>query len=441
MGGSRKKSTVGPAILCHMVDEMAYPDRTPGILGDKDAGDPTKWSLLGDTPGPTGVNDCGAPGRYVLSGMNTFHDWALEQQFHLPVNDQTASLFPGGRKQEVLTQATTFLIESEAIEEHPYLPVSKDGTVIGQSGITIGIGYDLGQHSEKKIRHDWAELDTRSQPPRPSPEAYSLGVPELKIDDSLKAQMPPPENQIPSKSYSLPKLTLDPVWLKPSPVDLLAGAANLKRQKAKDYLPKVKHLIVFKDIVLKVFKETMLPEYYDQATRFFPGMIELPTGVQVALVSLVFNSGRLHKKEQHVLIEPGQKVPALQPSPSKSLGLNLHGPANGAGSSLHRSSRITFGLKPLQLGPAKGPEKTPEPAMVEIHEEDFFGGDWEKRQLREAVRTKDLVWIYWYFESSRRVWAKEKALVKRRNDEASLIFPYVAADLQREAFMRRFQNL
>jgi len=375
-----------------MVDQLAYPDRTPGILGNKDAGDPTRWALLGDTPGPLGVNDCGAPVQYLLSGMNTFHDWALEQQFHLPVNDQLASFFPAGKKEEVLTQATTFLTESERIREDPYVPAHEDGTVIGVSGVTIGIGYDLGQHTEKQIRQEWAELDARS--PR----------------------------------------------TKPSPLDLLAAAAGLSKEQAKKYLPQVKHLTVSRDIARKVFRETMLPEYYDRAVRFFPGLTELPTGAQVALLSLVFNTGTLHKKEGPVLVEAGRTISAMRPSSSASLHLNFHSQANGTKISLGCSSRLTSGFDRLHGGTLKT-EEAEAPATLEVHEEDFFGNDWEKRQLREAVRSKDLVWVYWYFESSRRIWAEEKSLVKRRNDEAGLIFPYVQADLQREAFLRRFQHL
>jgi hypothetical protein len=435
MGNSRKKSTVGPAVLCHAVDLLAYPERTPGSLGINDAGDPSRLSLLGDTPGPTGVNDCGAPGKYVLPGLNTFHDWALETKFHLPAEQQVAALFPAGKKEEVLAQATTFLTEAEGVEEHPYIPLNKDGTVMGVSGVTIGVGYDLGQHTEAKIRQDWADLDTRSQPPSISAKGRSFGLPQLKVDESLLAGMPPPKPQP-------PKLTLNSILTDPSPVDLLAKAAGLQKAKALKYLPEVKGLTVFKDLALNVFRKTMLPEYYDKAAKFFSGLTELPTGVQVAIVSLVFNSGTVHQKEWKVMRE--QTGPAMSPSPSMSLGLNFNLGGKASPPSPRQASKLSFGLEPLRFGTAAAAKKTePEPQATTqtSEEEDFFGSDWEKKQLKIAVRAKDIVWIHWYFESSRRIWPKERALVKRRNDEASLIFPYVAADLQREAFLRRYRNL
>jgi hypothetical protein len=437
MGNSRKKRTVGPAVLCHAVDLMAYPERTPGSLGINDAGDPSRLSLLGDTPGPTGVNDCGAPGKYLLPGLNTFHDWALETKFHLPSEQQVAGLYPAGKKEDVLAQAATFLTEAERVEEHPYIPLNKDGTVMGASGVTIGLGYDLGQHTEAKIRQDWAELDTRSQPPGISLKGRSFGLPELKVDESLIAGLPPTK-------APLPKLTLDSILTDPSPVDLLAKAAGLQKARAQKYLPEVKGLTVFKDLALNVFRKTMLPEYYDQAAKFFPGLTELPTGVQVAIVSLVFNTGTVHRKEGKVTTQHTEPVMSPSPSPSMSLGLNLNFGGKANPPSPRQASKLSFGLEPLRLGTTAAAKKTepePEATTVTSEEEDFFGNDWEKRQLKEAVRTKDVVWIHWYFESSRRIWAKEPGMVKRRNDEASLIFPYVAADLQREAFLRRYHNL
>ena len=438
MGNSRKRSTIGPAVLCHAVDLMTYPDRTPGSLGVNDAGDPSRLSLLGDTEGPTGVNDCGAPGKFILPGMNTFHDWALETKFHLPADQQIAGLYPAGKKAEVMAEAAAFLIKSESVEERPYVPANKDGKVAGVSGITIGVGYDLGQHTEQKFRQDWADLNVRAQPPSASAKGRSFGLPQVKVDESLLAGMPPKEPQA-------PKLSLDPKWTEPSPLDLLAKGIGLQKEKAMKYLAEVKHLTIFKDVALNVFRKTMLPEYYDTTAKFFPGMADLPTGAQVALISLVFNSGTVHKKEKKVTIE--QTGPAMSPSPALSLGMNFHPGGKVSAPSMRQSSRLSFGLEPLQLGTAAGAKKAePEPAAppqrtTVTEQEDFFGGDWEKQQLKVAVREKDLVWIHWYFESSRRIWAKERILVKRRSDEADLILPYVYSDLKREAFMRRYKNL
>jgi len=73
-------------------------------------------------------------------------------------------------------------------------------------------------------------------------------------------------------------------------------------------------------------------------------------------------------------------------------------------------------------------------------DEDIFDSRWEMRELSRAVLFKDLVWIYCLFESMRRVWASDTAstgLIKRRDAELALIQPYIASDLQHEAFLER----
>jgi hypothetical protein len=63
------------------------------------------------------------------------------------------------------------------------------------------------------------------------------------------------------------------------------------------------------------------------------------------------------------------------------------------------------------------------------------------RELKAAVFQKDLVWIYFYFESMRRLWANSddkdsQGLVARRDHELDLIFPYVIHDIKHEAVMQ-----
>lgn len=61
------------------------------------------------------------------------------------------------------------------------------------------------------------------------------------------------------------------------------------------------------------------------------------------------------------------------------------------------------------------------------------------RELKGAVLQKDLVWIYFYFESMRRVWlTSDPGLVGRRDDELALIFPYVIHDIKHEAVLQGF---
>ena len=497
MAGSNKNRALGQQALRHLRDELALPPRTPGSLGLNDAGDPTRLSLLGDTPGPTGNNDWGAPEKLSLPGLKTFHDWARETEVHLPVDMQSSKLYPAGKKEEVLNQAIDFLIKKEGVPEYPYLP-TKDGVPIGVSGITIGVGYDLGQHDEKKIRKDWAELDRLSQPYDPSkrslgmpslrlrdenivaapPSAQagesklSLGLDRLRLDEDnaiagealrlLPPPVPPSPQDKKQHSAPLPKLPtlppLDPVW-KGTPLDRLTQAATRKKFDAVPLLKGVEDIKIPKELSLKVFKESTLQETYQTAVTFFSGLTELPTGVQVAILSLVYNTGTTHHKEGKVKI-PGT-TPASMSNP-QGFSFRIRGLPSPAGKSklslglapLHLNGEeapaatpdwsASFGLEPSHLEPKPAvKDATPEPKEVPTYDEDIFGNDWEKKELRTAVFLKDIVWIYWYFESTRRIWAYDetcKDLVKRRDAELELIRPYVMADLQHEAFLQRFRH-
>src|SRR5579862_64896 len=68
-----------------------------------------------------------------------------------PVGRQGHSLLPPeiGRP---LERSADFLIAAEDLPTHPYWPG-------GESGITIGVGWDLGQHSESEFLRAWAALD------------------------------------------------------------------------------------------------------------------------------------------------------------------------------------------------------------------------------------------------------------------------------------------
>ena len=48
--------------------------------------------------------------------------------------------FPAGRRDQTLKLAADFLVAAESLPKHPYWPN-------GNSGITIGVGWDLGYHS------------------------------------------------------------------------------------------------------------------------------------------------------------------------------------------------------------------------------------------------------------------------------------------------------
>jgi len=107
----------------------------------------------------------------------------------------------------------------------------------GDSGITLGIGYDLGYHTVDEFESDWGEFLTRPQ------------------------------------------------------LERLRAAAGLRGIKAKNRAEE------FSDIKLKrtdaetVFVEKSLPQYFFKAQQAFPGFDNLPLDTQGALVSLVYNRG------------------------------------------------------------------------------------------------------------------------------------------------------
>jgi GH24 family phage-related lysozyme (muramidase) len=106
----------------------------------------------------------------------------------------------------------------------------------GESGITIGIGYDLGYNTQEVFLQDWQGLD----------EAL------------LKR---------------------------------LKESCGLKADKAKDTLDSVKDIVIPWEIAWNVFQNRNIPNYYDRTQKAFTGLENLPADAQGALVSLVFNRG------------------------------------------------------------------------------------------------------------------------------------------------------
>jgi hypothetical protein len=137
--------------------------------------------------------------------------------------------FPAGGKEAVLEQSSDFLIAAENVPLHPYWPSS-------YSGITIGVGWDLGQHGRTDLLDAWRALGT----------------------------------------ISLAKL---------------AEASNQKGHAAALLLPDLKAIDVPRDLSLAVFRKSLADDYYPTAKKLFPGFEKLPAEAQVALISVVFNRG------------------------------------------------------------------------------------------------------------------------------------------------------
>ena len=104
----------------------------------------------------------------------------------------------------------------------------------GASGVTVGIGYDLGFNSVKQILHDWSDH--------------------------------------PQRGY-------------------LAAMSGFTRAEAQALAARRQFIVTPYPLAYKVFLDPTLIRYYNITRRAFPGMENLDPDAQGALVSLVYNRG------------------------------------------------------------------------------------------------------------------------------------------------------
>ncbi|HIJ69358.1 MAG TPA: hypothetical protein HPP57_07630 [Deltaproteobacteria bacterium] len=116
---------------------------------------------------------------------------------------------------------------------HPTVPGGKDTT----SGITIGIGWDVGQHPTADLMQEWQEF--------------------LSVEALAK----------------------------------LATMVGVKGDAAKRFLPQMQEVSIPWEIALAQFRRYTVPRYFKMAQVAFPGVEEAPQCVQEALLSVVFNRG------------------------------------------------------------------------------------------------------------------------------------------------------
>jgi len=127
-------------------------------------------------------------------------------------------------------KARALILEHEGFVARPSFPG-------GQSGVTIGIGYDLGYATRQSFRADW-------------------------------------QDYLPS------------TWL-----DRLTKAIGVTGAKAKDLLPSFMDIRITPHAAIVVFEKKTLPRYLNMCRAAFEGFSLLPADAQGALVSLVFNRG------------------------------------------------------------------------------------------------------------------------------------------------------
>ena len=116
---------------------------------------------------------------------------------------------------------------------HPTVPGGRD-TV---SGITIGIGWDVGAHSHGELNEEWSD------------------------------------------------------FLAPEILAKLFTVVGMKGDTAKKFLPQMQPIIISWDTALAQFLAHTVPCYFKMTQEAFPGVEIAPACVQESLLCLVFNRG------------------------------------------------------------------------------------------------------------------------------------------------------
>ena len=138
-------------------------------------------------------------------------------------------MFPVGSQSEVVAKSAAFLIKVETLQVHPYWPG-------GVSGVTLGVGWDIGYHDPAELRRIWAALGK----------------------DALER------------------------------LDMAAGK---KGEAAHAVIAQLKSIDVPAEISKQVLSDSLNGYYYPFITGHFSGLASLPAEAQVVLISLVFNRG------------------------------------------------------------------------------------------------------------------------------------------------------
>lgn len=137
--------------------------------------------------------------------------------------------YPVGSPDAAVSKASDFLLHAEGVPEHPYWPG-------GKSGITIGVGWDLGYHTVAELRESWQTID-----------ADALSHLEMAVGKRGAAAHA-----------------------------LVAGLATAT---------------VPRPLSLRVLNASLKNYYRPLVVKLFPGTEKLPVEAQVVLISLVFNRG------------------------------------------------------------------------------------------------------------------------------------------------------
>ncbi len=126
----------------------------------------------------------------------------------------------------------------------------------GQSGVTIGVGYDLGYVNKTEFSEDWKDL---------------------------------------------PKETFDRLY----------KVVGIKGYNAKNLIRGLKDISIPWELSLKVFNNKTVTKFYNLTRQTFPNFDNLPEDAKGGLVSLVFNRGNSlegDRRREMKLIRDGMKL-------------------------------------------------------------------------------------------------------------------------------------
>lgn len=131
---------------------------------------------------------------------------------------------------QITDDTRRFILQFEGILEIPHWPG-------GSSGITIGVGYDLGYVTVDTFESDWGPFLNR--------------IHQLRLRTAVGKRG---------------------IW-------------------ARNRVSQFSDICIRRAESEKVFQEKSLPGYALKTEQAFPGIDQLPAGVQTALISLVYNRG------------------------------------------------------------------------------------------------------------------------------------------------------
>lgn len=189
-----------------------------------------------------GLNDDGLIGPVTLSKLEAVVDEWLAFKKGQPKPDKvetpsapSTAMFSMVVSKKSLDKLIEFEVTSEAAYEKKYVRPIWPG---GESGVTIGIGYDLGFNNKTTIDRDW-------------------------------------RGKIPDET-----------------VEVLKTASGVKGPDAKAKTAEIKSQVLVPFPSAKVvFYASTLPRYAADTRTVYPGVEKLPADAQGAILSLIYNRG------------------------------------------------------------------------------------------------------------------------------------------------------